>query len=112
MTRLLRRGLEHAGYSVITMSDGRAALRHIRKSPPDILITDADIQPMSGEELCQRLQSEMPERQFLTCVMTSSADDEYHRWASWFANFRILEKPVSMRNLLAYIEQHLADRAA
>ena len=77
-----------------------------------MLVVDTNIAPMGGEELCRRLQSEMPNRKFLTCVLTASAEDEYGSYAEWFGNFRMLEKPVSIGNLRSYIDSHLADCAA
>ena len=112
MVRVLRHNLEKADFDVSVVNDGDSVLRLMRENAPDILIVDNGIRPMSGEELCRRIQTDMPDRSFLTCVLTDSAEDEYANFAQWFSNFRMLEKPVSLRQLLSYLERHTADAAA
>lgn len=112
MVRVLRHGLEKAGYRVTVVSDGDSVLRSLREESPDVLIVDSGIRPMSGEELCRRIQSDLPDRRFLTCVLTDSAEDEYASYSQWFSNFRMLEKPISLRQLLGYLERHTADAVA
>ena len=112
MLRVLRRGLERARLRIVTVPDGDSALHAIKEHRPHVVVVDSEIHPMSGEELCRRIQTEFPDRRFLTCVLTSSAEDEHASYAQWFSNFRILEKPVSVRRLLRYIERHKTEEAA
>jgi CheY-like chemotaxis protein len=112
LMRVLRRGLEAAGYAVAEVCSGESALHAVRACAPDVLIVDSDLVPMNGEELCRRLQNQLPQRSFLTCILTSSAEDEYSGFAEWFSHFHMLEKPVSMHRLLGYIERFGPDRAA
>lgn len=112
MLRVLCHGLERPGFNIATLANGEDVLRQVKVNPPHVLIVDSAIRPMSGEELCRRLQSDLPERTFLTCILTSSAEDEFGNFAEWFRNFRMLEKPVSMHRLIGYIERHAMDSAA
>ena len=112
MVRLLKHGLARADIVTSVVSNGDSVLRKLREEAPDILIVDTAIQPMSGEELCRRIQTDFPNRAFLTCVLTDSAEDEYANFAQWFSNFRMLEKPVSLRQLLSHILRHTANKAA
>jgi CheY-like chemotaxis protein len=54
----LRRILERAGHEVTDAGDGAAALRAVRESPPDLVVTDMMMPVMGGEELIRRLRLE------------------------------------------------------
>lgn len=54
----LRRILERAGHEVTDAGDGAAALRAVRESPPDLMVTDMMMPVMDGNELIRRLRSE------------------------------------------------------
>jgi len=55
---LLRRSFTRAGHEVTEAADGAAALRVIRESRPDLLVTDLMMPVMGGAELIRRLRSE------------------------------------------------------
>jgi CheY-like chemotaxis protein len=54
----LRRIFERAGHEVTDAGDGAAALRAVRESPPDLVVTDMMMPVMSGGELIRRLRSD------------------------------------------------------
>ncbi len=108
--RVLQRSLERAGYGVDTVADGAAALERIHAEPPDILITDIQMPRMSGEALCQRIREELPGRRFLIFVLTSRTEVEHREWSRHIPNLTFLEKPVSIRRLIATIEDYLQAR--
>ena len=54
----LRRILERAGHEVTDAGDGAAALRAVRESPPDLMVTDMMMPVMDGNELIRRMRSE------------------------------------------------------
>ncbi len=112
LLRLLRRGLGRRGRALIAMADGHDVLARIAARPPSVLVVDLDLAPMGGEELCRRLQAEMPQRDFLTCILTGSAEDQYGDFSEWFSNFRLIEKPLSIGALSRYIEDQLPEKAA
>ena len=55
---LLRRIFERAGHEVTDAGDGAAALRAVRASPPDLVVTDMMMPVMGGRELIQQLRRE------------------------------------------------------
>ncbi|MGD0375057.1 MAG: response regulator [Streptosporangiaceae bacterium] len=55
---LLRRSFTRAGHEVTEAGDGAAALRVIRESPPDLVVTDMMMPVMDGAELIRCLRSE------------------------------------------------------
>ena len=54
----LRRIFERAGHEVTDAGDGAAALRAVRESPQDLVVTDMMMPVMGGEELIRRLRLE------------------------------------------------------
>ncbi len=58
MRHLLRITLELAGYGVVEAAHGEAALEQVRRSPPQIVVTDQMMPRMNGRELIERLRAE------------------------------------------------------
>jgi CheY-like chemotaxis protein len=54
MRHLLRITLELAGYGVVEAAHGEAALEQVRRSPPQIVLTDWMMPRMNGGELIER----------------------------------------------------------
>src|ERR1700744_301990 len=52
----LRRIFERAGHEVTDVGDGAAALRAVRESPPDLVLTDMMMPVMDGNELLKQLR--------------------------------------------------------
>ncbi len=51
-----RKILADAGYDVVTVNNGSAALKRIAESQPDLIILDVYMPGYSGLEVCQRLK--------------------------------------------------------
>ncbi len=55
---LLRVTLEEAGYGVVEAAHGEAALAQVRRSPPQLVLTDWMMPRMNGDELIERLRAD------------------------------------------------------
>lgn len=108
MLRVVKLYLERAGYKVDTASNGHEALAAILLDPPDVLLTDIQMPRMNGQQLCVELQEQLPERKFPIFVMTSMTDRENRDWTQKIPNTTLLEKPVSMRLLIAELARRFA----
>src|SRR5215831_1547184 len=64
-----RRILMDAGYEVITVNNGSAALKKIHESKPDLIVLDVYMPGYGGLEVCQRLK-EAPETQKIPVLLT------------------------------------------
>lgn len=104
--RILKQALERSGYEVDSAANGLAALQKIRGQMPDVLITDIQMPRMSGQELCQQIQQEMPQREFLIFIVTSRTEIEHREWSADIDNMMFLEKPVSVRQLIIKLAEH------
>jgi CheY-like chemotaxis protein len=111
MIRVVKLFLERAGYKVDTASNGKEALDSILLDPPDVLLTDINMPHMSGQQLCMELEQRLPERRFPIFVMTSMTDRENRDWTGKIPNVALLEKPLSMRVLIADLARRFAPAA-
>lgn len=105
MSRVLKLYLERAGYAVQTCPNGQVALAAVLQSAPDAMLTDIQMPVMTGRELCQALQEQLPDRTFPIFVMTSMTNDEHRDWTGKISNLEFLEKPLSMRAVVAQLDK-------
>ena len=112
ITLVLKLHLERAGYGVETASNGKAGLEAVTRQSPDALITDIQMPLMTGRELCVAIGKLLPERTFPILVMTSRTDREEREWTAAIPLLEFLEKPVSMRSVLARLEKLLSPESA
>ena len=108
--RVLKLSLEREGYSVEIFLNGQTALARLEQEAPDILITDIQMPLMTGEQLCLRIQQQMPDRKFLIFVLTSRTEIEHREWSRQIDNLLFLEKPVSIRNLVVKLDEYFQTR--
>ncbi|WP_417616067.1 response regulator [Oceanisphaera sp.] len=108
--RIMRLQLERQGYQVSTCSNGEEAFAHLQASPPDVLITDIQMPRMSGEQLCKKIQVEIPNRSFLIVLLTSRTEIEHRIWSQDFHNLWFYEKPLSMRQLTSELGSYFEAR--
>ena len=109
--RVLKLGIEDAGYEVDTASNGSECLVKLCSAQPDFLVTDIDMPRMNGKELCMAIEAQFPDRTFPIVVLTSRTEMEHRHWTSNIDNLVLMEKPVSVRRLLSHIGRSLADEA-
>jgi len=105
--RVLKLGIEEAGYEVDTASNGSECLVKLCSEQPDFLVTDIDMPRMSGKELCQAIEDQFPDREFPIVVLTSRTEMEHRDWTRNIDNLAFMEKPVSVRRLLSHIGKSL-----
>ena len=110
--RVMRVGLEQAGYEVDSATDGSECLLKLCEGFPDFLVTDIDMPRMSGKELCLTIEKQFPQRDFPIVVLTSRTELEHRDWTNNMDDLTFMEKPVSMRRLVGHIDACLANGAA
>lgn len=110
--RVLRLGIEAAGYEVEAASDGNECLAALDDTMPDFLVTDIDMPRMNGKDLCLAIEQKYPDRTFPIVVLTSRTELEHRDWTRRIDNLTFMEKPVSVRRLVSYIEQQLTAASA
>ena len=109
--RVLKLGMEEAGYEVETASNGSECLVRLCDGHPDFLVTDIDMPRMDGKELCKAIEEQIPDRSFPIVVLTSRTEMEHRDWTRDMKSLTFMEKPVSIRMLVSHINKSLADPA-
>jgi CheY-like chemotaxis protein len=99
---LLRRIFERAGHEVTDAIDGAVALKAVRESPPDLVVTDIMMPVMGGVELMRLLRSE-PATAAIP-ILAASADSYLARDAD-----AVITKPYAWRDLLAVADALLKE---
>ncbi len=105
--RILALALEKAGFEVETAINGEAASERLRVRVPDVLITDIEMPRMDGRKLCELINNDFPDREFPIIVLTSLTAREHREWSSAIDNLFFVEKPVSIRKLIAQLADYL-----
>jgi CheY-like chemotaxis protein len=107
--RVLKLGMEDAGYEVDTALNGSECLLKLCDEQPDFLVTDIDMPRMGGKELCLAIEEQIPERVFPIVVLTSRTELDHRDWTRNIDNLVFMEKPVSIRRLLSHIDRCFAE---
>ena len=105
--RVLKLGLEEAGFEVTSANNGSECLVKLCDGLPDFLVTDIDMPRMTGKELCLAIEEQFPDRQFPIVVLTSRTELEHRDWTRGIDNLEFMEKPVSIRRLIAHVSRAL-----
>ncbi len=100
--------LDDAGYRVLLAEDGDEALRMIRAERPDLLVTDAMMPGLSGDELVEVCKGD-PELSAMPIVMATAAASPL-RVERMLARgcHAVIGKPLEERSFLAVVADALA----
>jgi two-component system alkaline phosphatase synthesis response regulator PhoP len=92
--------LEHAGFAVLTASDGPSALMSARTRKPDVIILDLGLPGMDGLDVARTLRRESS----VPIVMLTARDDELDRVLGLeIGADDYVTKPFSPRELVARV---------
>lgn len=99
--------LERAGHQVAVASDGAEAFALLEAQPFDVLITDITMPRLGGIELCEKARHELGHTNLHLFVMTSRVENEFRDRAKRLEPVEFVEKPVSLRRLVARVGARL-----
>lgn len=101
--------LSEAGYRVVTATDGIEALAAIRADPPDLVITDAMMPNMTGDELVEIMKDD-PELARIPIVMATAAASPLRvRRMLERGCVAVLGKPLDEESFVATARKALGD---
>ena len=110
--RVMKLSLERNGYDVYTALSGDVALSMLRGQDYHALITDSDMPQMSGRNLCETVRSRHGDSILIFVVASENSDDAVSDLLDWIkseVNIEALEKPVSLRWIVARLNEFFGD---
>ncbi|HEX7591335.1 MAG TPA: response regulator transcription factor [Candidatus Limnocylindrales bacterium] len=100
IVELARDYLEHAGFAVITATDGPSALTAVRVRKPDLLVLDLGLPGMDGLDVARTIRRDST----LPIIMLTARDDELDRVLGLeIGADDYVTKPFSPRELVARV---------
>ena len=97
---VLRRYLEADGHQTVVVHDGRSALDHARRQPPDLLVLDVMMPQLDGLNVCRILRQESD---LLVLMLTARAEEDDLLLGLDLGADDYLTKPYSPRELMARV---------
>ena len=99
--------VKQAGYTLVTATDGAAALAAARETTPDLVVLDVSMPRMSGLEVCRELRADAATAKVPVLLLTARAQE-----ADIEAGFDVgaddyVVKPFIPRELVARIAANL-----
>ena len=105
---LIRSILQAAGYEVLTAVDGEDALRQIRATPVDLVVSDVEMPHLDGFALTAQIRAELAERAPPVIIVTSLASDgDRRRGLEVGAQAYIVKSQFNQGSLLEAVQQLL-----
>ena len=98
MRHLLRITLEEAGYEVVEAAHGEAALDQVRRSPPQLVLTDRMMPRMNGGELIERLRADETTKAIPIVIVSGTRGGEAGADA-------VLSKPFDPGELIVLVDR-------
>lgn len=101
--RLLTKQLTALGHTVYTAADGRAALRLILETSPQLILTDWQMPEIDGIALCKSLRQTKAGQQMYIIMLTANEDEDHLVLALSSGADDYMVKPVRPKTLEARI---------
>jgi two-component system response regulator ResD len=106
---VVARYLDHAGFAVAVVADGRVALDKILGDPPDLVVLDLMLPGLDGLEVFRQLREHVP----VPVIMLTAKGDEADRLAGLeLGADDYVTKPFSPRELVLRVQSVLRRSAA
>src|SRR4029453_333866 len=106
MRRFLVKGVQNAGFDVISYDNGLSAYQRLREEPFELLLTDIVMPEMDGIELARRATGVDPDIKIMFipgfAAVALNADSTAPKHA------KVLSKPIHLRELVNEVHKMLA----
>jgi two-component system, OmpR family, response regulator VicR len=113
MIDLIRLILERRGFVVEGADGGKAGLRAMQASPPDLVLLDLMMPDMDGWDVYQKMKADAVTRSIPIIVVTASAQGIDREFGLHIAKVDdYIVKPFSPQDLLASVDRVLGAKSA
>ncbi len=103
IAELLRYYLERASHEVDVLSQGQAALAHIRDRQPELVILDRMLPGMDGLEICRQLRATPESADILVIMVTARAEESDRIVGLELGADDYITKPFSAKEVVARV---------
>jgi DNA-binding NtrC family response regulator len=104
------RFLSAEGHEVRTAENGQLAIEVGRQFQPDVLIADWMLDDITGLDVAEALQSEMPELRVIFITGFSSVELESKAARRNLRHYLCLEKPFRIEEVIEVVQRSVAKR--
>ncbi len=112
VTSVLGFNFSSAGYEIVTVGDGKAALQLARDLSPDLVVLDVVMPGMDGYEVCRCLKADPATRHIPVIILSSKVRRIDHDLGLEVGADDYVKKPVSVRRLVEAARFLLGDGGA
>ena len=105
--RLVSFWLEDAGFRVLVAGDGAEGLELIRRTVPDLVVTDALMPVVTGDELVEQLQDDPDLRHIPIIMATAAASPLRVRKMLSLGCKAVVPKPLEEQSFLGAVKEAL-----
>ena len=108
---LVRRVLEHSGYTVLEATTGERGLEMVATEKPDLVLLDLDLPHMSGFEVAARLKADPASANIPMIAISASVMKQERQSALDAGCVCFIEKPFDIAELRTAVADALAPDA-
>ena len=105
ITNFVRRGLEAAGFTVVTEADGQLGLLTAQRDDVDLVVLDLGLPGLPGEQVLRRLRASRPALPVIVLTAKDAVRDRVQNLDAGADDYMV--KPFSFSELLARIRARL-----
>ena len=107
VTRLVQQRLRKEGYDTVTAGNGMEALSKMESEGPfDAVVTDYNMPKMDGRQLCEAIRDRYAGSSIVIFLVTARIEEPLRDWADGLPQVSYIEKPLSLRDLVARLAKH------
>jgi len=105
---MLENRMKHAGYEVITASDGQEALTKAKKENPDLIILDLMLPKLDGYKVCRMLKFDEKYKHIPIIMLSARAQEADKKMGETVGADGYVTKPFEPQVLLGKVKELLS----
>jgi DNA-binding response OmpR family regulator len=97
--------LRRAGFSILSVTDGDAALAAIRRSKPRLVVLDVMLPKRSGFEVLKQIRADAQTRELPVLILTAKGQAQDRRTAEELGASSFVTKPYANADVVGTVRQ-------
>jgi DNA-binding response OmpR family regulator len=104
--------LRRAGWSIVSVADGDAALEAVRRYDPRLLVLDVMLPKRSGFEVLKQIRADSLTRNLPVLILTAKGQQQDRRIAEQLGADSFVTKPYANAEVVETVRRLLGERLA